>query len=193
MDNGLHINDGLLWCKLFECHNLVATYALVTKGQMGALGQQLCPRCSVTKATSYNYSFWFVSNIVTSFLVLRAIGGCLRLCSRWSLYHFIFLNAHGMFWFVILCLSSYLHVMIAYEQEVNHVSPLEFVQGGCLKRVFMMTTRHQSSMRVLKSRGVGLPTMILNDLCGWPRNKSPSVLEDWKWTQMYTQQWVANK
>jgi hypothetical protein len=70
---------------------------------------------------------------VTSFLVLRAIGGCLRLCSRWSLHPFIFLNAHGMFWFAILCLSSYLHVMIAYEQEVSHVSPLEFVQGGCLK------------------------------------------------------------
>lgn len=130
---------------------------------------------------------------MTPFLVLRAIGGCLRLCSKWSLYPFIFLLAHSMFWFVILCLSSYLHVMIAYEQEVNHLTPLEFVPGSCLKRVFTMTTWHQSSIQVLKSWGVGLPTMILNDLCGWPWNKSPNVQEDWKWKQMHTQQWVANK
>ena len=51
MDDGLHIGDWLLQFKLYERHNMSS---LVTRGQTGALGQQLCPSWFGTKATSYN-------------------------------------------------------------------------------------------------------------------------------------------
>lgn len=52
MDNGLHVEDCLLRFKVFACHDLAATYVLITRGQTEAFGQHFCPWCSATKGTS---------------------------------------------------------------------------------------------------------------------------------------------
>lgn len=44
------------WChlqfRLFECHDLVASYVLITRGHTRVLGHDLCPWCTATKPTS---------------------------------------------------------------------------------------------------------------------------------------------
>lgn len=73
MDNGLHIDDNLLWLILVGCHNLVIKprwLHLVNNFALGALPQRLC---------LVVLSFHSMLNAMTPLLVLHAIGGCLKL------------------------------------------------------------------------------------------------------------------
>ena len=68
--------DRTLQFHLFECHDLAATYSLVTRGSASALGHQFCPWCKTTKPESASVT---ATVDVTEFDNLSSIG------RRWSM------------------------------------------------------------------------------------------------------------
>lgn len=85
MDIGLWVCERSLEFKLFECHNLAATYNLVAWGQARPLGNDFVLGVLTQRVPRAMFLFWCLFSKVTSLQLLQENDGCQELCSRYEM------------------------------------------------------------------------------------------------------------